>query len=49
MLVETAHKVFYMLSSLELPRLPNHEVVWTTMSSAASVCKIANLNFAVLF
>ena len=37
-----------MLSPLSLPCLPNDEVVFTMMSSA-SVCKIANLHFYVIF
>ena len=37
-----------MLSPLALPCLPNDEVVFTMMSSA-SVCKVANLHFSVIF
>ena len=37
-----------MVSPLSLPCLPNDEVIFTMMSSA-SVCKIANLHFYVIF
>ena len=37
-----------MLSPLSLPCLPNDEVVFT-MTSSASVCKIAKLHFYVIF
>ena len=48
-LVKTAYLSYcYMLSPLSLPCLPNDEVVFTMMSSA-SVCKIANLHFYVIF